>query len=456
MVATAAASDQPKAPPYPLPDDRFKADILLIVAHEDDETPIAAYLARTIRDEHHRVAVIYITRGINGGNNNNERGIVLGAVRETESRQALASIGVKNVWVLGAADLPAQNVLRSLEYVGHGATLEQIVRLVRLTRPAVILSWLPAYVAGENHADHQASGVIATEAFDLAGDPTAFAEQIYPGRNSDDIAQTEGLPAWQPQKIYYFSDAFDASGYFWRNPLQSSPFRRNFLEGRGPTYLSTDMSPSAHVSYARLAAEESSFYLGEEGEIAKKALETANFASFKAPVRLTFGKSVVAGTTKGDVFEGVVSESVSFAKLPGFQAQVRQGLSLEFSGPFQFYREFWKAHNLEHLAQLLPIPEVAVRFGDRLKVPLAIHNGAGSSEEVTLTVALPEGWSDKTKYSVYPVRAHEFYPVQATLLASGAGRPGWQEVTWRAKAGGREVGSVTLRVCVSDEGSEPQ
>jgi len=68
-------------------------------------------------------------------------------------------------------------VLHSLETWGHGASLEQVVRLVRLTRPEVILTWLPVYVAGENHDDHQAAGVLATEAFDLSGDPVAFAEQ---------------------------------------------------------------------------------------------------------------------------------------------------------------------------------------------------------------------------------------------------------------------------------------
>jgi len=41
---------------------------------------------------------------------------------------------------------------------------------VRLTRPAVIVSWLPAYSVGENHGDHQAASVLATvrrDALDL-------------------------------------------------------------------------------------------------------------------------------------------------------------------------------------------------------------------------------------------------------------------------------------------------
>src|SRR5205823_6592962 len=57
-----------EAPPSPAPDERFKADILVVVAHPDDETMVSAYLAKAIYDEHKRVAVIYGTRGDGGGN----------------------------------------------------------------------------------------------------------------------------------------------------------------------------------------------------------------------------------------------------------------------------------------------------------------------------------------------------------------------------------------------------
>src|SRR6185295_19533390 len=164
-----------QAPPLLPPDERYKADILLIVAHPDDETAISSYLARAIFDQHKRLAVIYGTRGDGGGNSvGNEQAASLGAVREMEARRALASFGVMNVWFIGAPDTPGQDVLRSLETWHHGNSLEQVVRLVRLTRPEVIITWLPCYVAGENHDDHQAAAVIATEAFGMSGDPTVF------------------------------------------------------------------------------------------------------------------------------------------------------------------------------------------------------------------------------------------------------------------------------------------
>src|SRR6266849_508852 len=159
LVATPVVAQRAKAPAQPSEDDRYKADILLVIAHPDDETgDIAAYLARVIYEEHRRVAVICATRGDGGGNAvGNTRAAALGAEREMEGRQALAFLGVKNVWFLGAPDTPAHDVLRALEHWDHGSALAQVVRLVRLTHPEVILTWLPLYVAGENHADHQAA-----------------------------------------------------------------------------------------------------------------------------------------------------------------------------------------------------------------------------------------------------------------------------------------------------------
>jgi LmbE family N-acetylglucosaminyl deacetylase len=94
----AAAGVSPEAPPIPKPDERYKSDVLLIVAHPDDEVEIAPYLAKAVLDEHKRVAVIYATRGSAGGNRlGMEQGAALGAVREIEARRALAALSVVNV-----------------------------------------------------------------------------------------------------------------------------------------------------------------------------------------------------------------------------------------------------------------------------------------------------------------------------------------------------------------------
>jgi LmbE family N-acetylglucosaminyl deacetylase len=176
-------------------DPRFKADILVVVAHPDDETMVDAYLAREIYDQHKRIAVVFATHGEGSINEvSPEQAVAMGDIREIEGRQAVGYVGITNVWFLTGRDTLSQNVLNSLEHWGHGACLDQLVRIVRLTRPSVILTFLPDFTTGENHADHQAAGVLATEAFDLAGDPTAFPEQVSPPLNLDkNMSLTEGL-----------------------------------------------------------------------------------------------------------------------------------------------------------------------------------------------------------------------------------------------------------------------
>lgn len=433
------AGDIPKAPPAPTPDERYKADILLIVAHPDDETAVTGYLAKAIYDEHRRVAVIFGTRGNGGGNAmGNVQAAALGAQREIEARRALASFGVMNVWFLNGPDTPGQDVLRSLETWNHGDSLGQTVRLVRLTRPDVILTWLPAYVAGENHDDHQAAGVIATEAFDLAGDPTAFPEQVAAPPDRWTISNlTEGLLPWQPQKLYFFSDASHS----------------DFQEGKGPKYSTEAVSPGRHSPYYRLAAEEMSFHLtqGDTGQMAKEALAKGDFHYFQEPVRFLFGKSRVKSSATGDIFEGISPTPIPFTAARGYQARQRSGISMELGGPWAFYEQFRSAHDLDDVAHPRA-PEVAIGPGERLHVPILIHNDTNDPQDVVLTVALPAGWTERTGTATYPVRPHESYPVQVFLESPSKNPPAWQELTWKAVAHGQTAGAITLRVNIASGG----
>jgi len=436
-----AAAELPKAPPALHPDERYKADILVVVAHPDDETEITGYLAKAIYEEHRRVAVIFGTRGDGGGNAmGNEQAATLGVEREIEARRALASFGVMNVWFLGGPDTPGQDVLRSLETWHHGAALEQAVRLVRLTRPEVILTWLPLYVAGENHGDHQASAVIATEAFDLAGDATAYPEQIAAPRQRESIYNlTEGLHPWQPKKLYFFSDASHT----------------DFLEGKGPRYTTTEVSPSHGVPYFRMAADEMSFHLTQDdtGQLAKQAIAKGDFKYFEQPVRLVFGKSHVRSTATGDIFEGIAPGAVPFVAAPGYRPPAGDAaITLELGGPWSFYRGFWKAHGLNHLAGLLSTPEVAIAPGERLHLPVLLHNGTNGAHEVTLSANLPGSWTVAAGQAVYPLEAGETYPVETVLASPTKGDPAWQTVTWKAESGGQIVGSIAVRVNFANGG----
>src|SRR5258707_3878065 len=226
-VALASAQSAPPVQTIKGPDERFKPYIVVVGACPDDEGGVTPYLARAIYDEHKRVAVVFATRGGSGGNDySREHGPALADIREQEARQACAKLGITNVWFLDGKDTASQNALNSLANWGHGANLEALVRIVRLTRPEVIISWLPGIFIGENHGDHQASVVLATEAFDLANDPTSVPAQVAVASKRLEI-YLENLTPWQPKKLFFFTDADN---------------QKQFV-GSGPAYSVKEISP---------------------------------------------------------------------------------------------------------------------------------------------------------------------------------------------------------------------
>jgi LmbE family N-acetylglucosaminyl deacetylase len=431
IIAVAPRSPAQQAPSYPAPDERYKVDILEVNGHPDDDIQFAAYVAKLVEQQHKRVAVIYTTRGNSGGNAAGpEQSKALADIREMEARHSLASYGITHAWFLHGSDTPGGDVLHSLEAWGHGQALEEVVRLVRITRPEVILTWMPNYVVGENHEDHQGAGVLATEAFDLAANPLAFPEQVEAARNRLSISNYgEGLRPWQPKKIYYVSDAI----HF------------DFFKGNGPEYATSESSPARKEAYSRVAAEAWGYYKTQND------FSDAQLKEFtEMPVRFIFGKSLVGGNATSDVFEGITAGSIPYSRPRGYE-MAGSGVRLELGGPWAFYQTFWQAHGIEHLGKLFS-PEAQVTPGESLWVPLTIRNDSDAEKQVTLHSTLPAGWSEQPKATTYTVGAHDSYPIQLTINSSAAQKGTWQTLTWTADSGGQSLGTVTLRVDVVSNG----
>ena len=438
-LEAAAQGDAVQFQAAPKPDDRFKTDLLLIVAHPDDESGVSAYLAQLL-DQGKRVAAVYITHGEAGHNNMGlGRGPSLGLVREMELRHAMNQLGVHNVWFLDGKDTPSQDVLQSLSNWSHGAVLEEVVRVVRLTRPNVILTWLPGIFIGENHGDHQASGVIAVEAFDAAGDPSVFPAQLVQPRRINETL-LEGLQPWQPQKIYFFSDARDDK----------------YIRGKGPQYPTTAISPSRHVPYWRVSLDTFRFHLTQYRSYIEKLeslndqqlekLAGADQDGWATPVELVFGKSLVEGTPTADVFEGVRAEPLPFDRLPtpNPKSQV-VGTSIGIGGPWSFYEDFRIAHDLSDLPRA-DVAEIAVAPGTTLQVPVILSDGGKDPVEVTVTPTLPEGWSLKSPLPHYRLAPGEEFPIEVELNTPAKKSDEISEISCRATSGTYVIGTVTLRV----------
>jgi LmbE family N-acetylglucosaminyl deacetylase len=426
----------------PQPDERYKADILLVVAHPDDEAAVTPYLARAI-DEGKRIAVVYGTRGSSGANEAGaEQAAALGEIREIEARRALNTLGIANVWFLNGQDTASQNVLQSLANWGHGAALQQLVRIVRLTRPEVILTFLPGTFIGEDHGDHQASGVLATEAFDLAGDPVAFAEQLgSPMRRLEPFL--ENLRPWQPKKIYYFPDAD----------------REDIFRGKGPEYSVKDISKSGKQAYWRMALEsfrahqtQAKAYLDslarmDETQIEKLALSPDGWGDAQ---RFVLGKSLVGGSVTGEIFENITHAAIPFGRSDVSHEPAQPEMAAELAGPWSFYAEFRRAHGLAHLPYPEP-PEIALQEGTTLVIPLWICNQTPAIREFTLTAELPAGWTVQNGVGKFAVAARQVaaarIEISLPMLGDAAPKkPEAQEVTVRAESNGQIVGVVKFRV----------
>lgn len=440
FAAQKSAAQEPKA--LPLPDERYKADLLLVVAHPDDEGAATPYLARAL-DEHKRIAVVFGTRGSSGANEAGaEQATALGAIREIEARNALTSLGITNVWFLSGKDTASQNVLQSLANWDHGLTLEQLVRLVRLTRPEVILTFLPGAFIGEDHGDHQAAGLLATEAFDLAGDPVAFPEQLA-GATKRLEPLLENLRPWQTKKIYYFPDAE----------------REDIFRGKGPEYSVKEISKSSKQPYWRMALDSfrahqtqaksmlDALAQMDEAQIEKTVTSEGGWTDAQ---HFVLGKSLVGRNTAGDIFEGITKDGIPFARPEVSPEPARPELSMELGGPWSFYGEFRRAHGLTNLPHPEP-PEIALQAPGPLVIPLWIRNRTPKTQEITLSATLPAGWTTQSGTGKFTLAAKQVAAarIEVNLPAgaeNGAKKTEPQELTVRAESNGQSIGEIKLRV----------
>ena len=425
------------------PDERYKVDIMVVVAHPDDEGAASPFIAREL-DEGKRVAVVYGTRGGNGSNQAGpEHAAALADVREIEARTACAALGVTNVWFLGGEDTASQNVLISLANWGHGERLEEMVRLIRLTRPEVILTFFPGVFIGENHGDHQASGVIAMEGFDLAGDPTVFPSQVA-GAEHRLEPYLENLRPWQVKKIYYF----DYGGQ-----------RNDAPKGSGPSYSVTGMSKSRHMPYWRVAIESFKSHetqaksyidtLSKESEEDLQKQATDPQGGWGSEQSFVFGKSAVGGSPTGDMFENVTSAPAPAVQHAAVPAPSTNELGVELGGAWSFYEEFKRAHGLENLPHINE-PEIGVQAGGPLEIPIWVRNTTGEAKTIDLAVNAPSGWTTTAGAGPYKIAAGLLASLNVEIMTPAAPisetSKDISEVTVTATSNGKQIGVIKLQV----------
>src|SRR5262245_43100826 len=163
--------------------------VLVIAAHPDDEdTQLITWLAR---GRHVETAYLSLTRG-DGGQNllGNELGEALGAIR-TEELLAARRIDGGRQYFTRAFDFGfSKSADEAFRHWPRDSILRDVVTVVRSFKPHVIVAIFTG-TPRDGHGQHQASGILAREAYDVAGDTVRFPRSA-----------TAGMGGWTPLKFY--------------------------------------------------------------------------------------------------------------------------------------------------------------------------------------------------------------------------------------------------------------
>jgi LmbE family N-acetylglucosaminyl deacetylase len=211
------------------------ARVLMIGAHPDDEdTQLITWLARGRQVE---TAYLSLTRG-DGGQNliGNELGDALGVVR-TEELLAARRIDGGRQYFTRAYDFGfSKSAEETFEHWPRELLLRDVVTIVRSFRPHVIVSVFSG-TPRDGHGHHQVAGMLAREAFDVAGDSIRFP-----------VRATGGIGPWTPRKLYRRWSQFQGV-----NPDTMATLRINVGE----------YNPLLGRSYAEVAGESRSQHLSQ-------------------------------------------------------------------------------------------------------------------------------------------------------------------------------------------------
>jgi LmbE family N-acetylglucosaminyl deacetylase len=166
------------------------ARLMQVVAHPDDED--GGMLTLEARGRGVSTLLMTLNRGEGGQNKiGSNLSDVLGVLRAEELLASDEYYGVQErfsrVADFGFSKSPEETFQK---WGGHETALADMVRVIRTFRPDVLVARFSG-TERDGHGHHQASSILAKEAFRAAADPKRFPEQI-----------AAGLHPWQAKKFY--------------------------------------------------------------------------------------------------------------------------------------------------------------------------------------------------------------------------------------------------------------
>lgn len=207
--------------------------VLYIAAHPDDEN--TGLLSWLINDQNVETGYLSLTRG-DGGQNllGTEQGAALGLIRTHELLEARKLDGAQQFFTRAIDFGFSKNTTDTFKQWNADSITADVVWVIRKFRPDIIICRFPP-TAAAGHGQHAASAVVAEKAFKLAGDKTAFPDQL------------KYVNAWQPKRVLWNTFRFGGVNTTAENQLKVTVGQYDAQLGMGYGELA-GLSRSLHKS----------------------------------------------------------------------------------------------------------------------------------------------------------------------------------------------------------------
>ncbi|WP_261511862.1 PIG-L family deacetylase [Chryseobacterium paludis] len=207
--------------------------VLYLAAHPDDEN--TGLLSWLINDQNVETGYLSLTRG-DGGQNllGTEQGAALGLIRTHELLEARKLDGAQQFFTRAIDFGFSKNTTDTFKQWDADSITADVVWAIRKFRPDVIICRFPP-TAAAGHGQHAASAVVAEKAFKLAGDKTAFPDQL------------KYVKVWQPKRVLWNTFRFGAVNTTAENQLKVTVGQYDAQLGMGYGELA-GLSRSLHKS----------------------------------------------------------------------------------------------------------------------------------------------------------------------------------------------------------------
>ena len=235
--------------------------VLYLAAHPDDEN--TGLLSWLINDQNVETGYLSLTRG-DGGQNllGTEQGAALGLIRTHELLEARKLDGAQQFFTRAVDFGFSKNTTDTFKQWDENSIIADVVWVIRKFRPDVIICRFPP-TAAAGHGQHAASAVVAQKAFKLAGDKTAFSNQL------------KYVNVWQPKRVLWNTFRFGAVNTTSENQLKVTVGQYDAQLGMGYGELA-GLSRSLHKSQGAgtqsVAGIKTEYFSHVAGEAAKLTL----------------------------------------------------------------------------------------------------------------------------------------------------------------------------------------